>query len=191
MTDETLLELAERGDEAAFLQLYERHRDAMFRFAYRLLGSVELAEDVTQDCFLSLIKRPRSFDPLRAGLRTYLFAAVRNLSLKHFRRSGQEVTVEDLTLEPRVPESEEPLGKLLDQEMSAAVARAIAALVPLQREALILFEYEGLTLAEIASVVGADTGTVKARLHRARQALRRSLEPYFKSHTERMTVERP
>ncbi len=53
MTDETLLERASRGDEAAFLILYERHRDAMFRFAYRLLGSVELAEDVTQDCLVS------------------------------------------------------------------------------------------------------------------------------------------
>ena len=55
MSDELLLERAEGGDQAAFVQLYERYRNPVFRFAYRLLGSVELAEDVTHDCFLSLI----------------------------------------------------------------------------------------------------------------------------------------
>jgi RNA polymerase sigma-70 factor (ECF subfamily) len=57
------------------------------------------------------------------------------------------------------------------------VGRAVRALVPLQREVVILAEYEGLTLAEIAKVVGADVGTVKSRLHRARENLRRVLAP--------------
>ena len=59
----------------------------------------------------------------------------------------------------------------------------------MQREALILFEYEELSLAEIALIVGADVGTVKARLHRARQRLRRSLAPYLRSSTEAFAVE--
>jgi len=182
MTDERLLKRASRGDEAAFLLLYERHRDAVFRFAYRLLGSTWLAEHVAHDCFLSLIKQPEHFDPARAvQLRTYLYAAARNLAMKHFRRQGHEVMVEELTEEPRVPEAHEPLRQLLDEELSLEVRRAIDGLPPLQREALILFEYEELTLAEIASVVGADTGTVKARLHRARQRLKRSLAPYLES----------
>ena len=86
MTDERLLKRASRGDEAAFLLLYERHRDAVYRFAYRMLGRAALAEDVTHDCFLSLIKQPARFDPSRAvRLRTYLYAAARNLAMKHFR----------------------------------------------------------------------------------------------------------
>ena len=77
-----------------------------------------------------------------------------------------------------------PLHQLLDAELSQAVLRAIDDLSPLQREALVLFEYEELTLGEIAVVVGADVGTVKGRLHRARQSLKRQLAPYFRSRTE-------
>jgi RNA polymerase sigma-70 factor (ECF subfamily) len=191
MTDERLLNRASRGDEAAFLLLYERHRDAVFRFAYRLLGSVGLAEDVTHDCFLSLLRQPAKFDSTRASLRTYLLAATRNLSLKHFRRTGGEVLAEELTDELRMPEGAEPLRQLLDAELSSEVQRAIESLPPLQREALVLFEFEELSLAEIADVVGADVGAVKARLHRARQRLKVVLAPYMNSSSssKRVVVE--
>jgi RNA polymerase sigma factor, sigma-70 family len=179
MTDEELLKRASRGDEAAFLELYERHRDAVFRFAYRMLGSAELSEDVAHDCFLSLIKAPQRFDGARSALRTYLFGAARNLAMKHLRRAGQDVSVDELLAEPAIFE-EQPLHQLLDEEVSQMVQRAVNLLPPLQREALVLFEYEELSLAEIAKVVGADVGTVKARLYRARQALKRTLAPYFK-----------
>src|ERR1044072_23686 len=117
MTDERLLKRESRGDEWAFLLLYERHRDAVYRFAYRLVGSTALAEDVTHDCFLSLIKQPERFDPSRSvQLRTYLYAAARNLAMKHFRRQGHEVLVEELRDEPRVPEAPEPQRQLLDEE---------------------------------------------------------------------------
>ncbi|HKC66294.1 MAG TPA: RNA polymerase sigma factor [Pyrinomonadaceae bacterium] len=188
ITDERLLAEASRGDEAAFLALYERHRDSIFRFAYRMLGSMELAEDVTHDCFLSLLKRPTRFDSSRGvTLKTYLLAAARNLAMKHFRSRRGEDALEDLTNEPSVPARRGPLHKLLDEELAVAVRNAIEALPPLQREALVLFEYEELPLAEIAAVVGADVGTVKARLHRARQSLKRRLAPYLKS--EEVTVD--
>lgn len=182
MTDERLLESASRGDEAAFLVLYQRHRDAVFRFAYRLSGSVSVAEDVTHDCFLSLIRAPARFDASRtATLRTYLYAAARNLSLKHLRPSTSAVTLDELAEEPAGPEGLQPLKQLLDEELSAEVRRAVESLPPLQREALILFEYEELSLAEVALVVGVETGVVKSRLHRARRNLRRLLAPYLSS----------
>ncbi|HEX8098485.1 MAG TPA: RNA polymerase sigma factor [Pyrinomonadaceae bacterium] len=179
MTDETLLERMVGGDEAAFLTLYERHRGPVFRFAYRLLGSADMAEDVAHDCFLSLIRGSHGFDPSRASLRTYLYGAARNLAMKQFRRNGRESAVEELAEEPRAPAREGPLARLLGEELSSQVAMAVAGLSPLQREALILFEYEELTLAEIALIVGADVGTVKARLHRARRGLREWLAPYL------------
>ncbi|HEV2912574.1 MAG TPA: RNA polymerase sigma factor [Pyrinomonadaceae bacterium] len=185
MTDERLLKSAGRGDEAAFLVLYERHRDAVFRFAYRLTGSVAVAEDVTHDCFLSLIRSPERFDPSRAALRTYLYAATRNLALKHFRQPlAPHAPLDDLTEEPAGPEIEQPLRQLLDEELSSEVRKAVASLPPLQREALVLFEYEELSMAEIAAIVGADTGVVKSRLHRARQKLRQLLAPYLNSERE-------
>lgn len=190
MTDEQLLKRASRGDEAAFLLLYERHRDAVFRFAYRMLGSTAQAEDVTQDCFLSLMRRPDSFDESRATLRTYLLAAARNLSLKSLRRRGNEVAFDEFSEEPPRGRTEEPLRKLLDEELVFEVSRAVANLPPLQREALLLFEYEELSLKEIAQVVETDVGTVKARLHRARARLKRELEPYWRSNQEIVVLER-
>jgi RNA polymerase sigma-70 factor (ECF subfamily) len=190
MTDEKLLHRASRGDETAFLALYERHRETVFRFAYRMLGSAALAEEVTHDCFLSLMRRPEGFDASRAALRTYLYAAVRNLAAKHFRRHGGETPVDELDDEPPAAEREGPLRRLLDEELSEEVRRAVAALPPLQREVVVLVEYEDLTLAEVAEVVGADANAVKSRLHRARQRLRRTLAPYLKSADDVRSAER-
>jgi RNA polymerase sigma-70 factor (ECF subfamily) len=71
----------------------------------------------------------------------------------------------------------DPLREVLESERAGVVERAVAALPLLQREALILFEYEDLSLEEIAGITGADVGAVKARLFRAREALRRRLAP--------------
>jgi len=183
-----LLEKAGGGDQSAFLELYERHRQPIFRFAYRLLGSVEMAEDVTHDCFLGLIRKPENFDPSRGSLRTYMYAAARNLAMKHFRSTGREAALDDLTEEPNIPKRQEPLRRLLDKELSIKVKDAISDLPPLQREALILFEYEGLALSDVATVVGTDVGTVKSRLHRARERLRRTLDSYLNSSQEIVTL---
>jgi RNA polymerase sigma-70 factor (ECF subfamily) len=188
-TDELLLEKAEGGDQGAFVELYERHRTGLFRFAYRMLGSVELAEDITHDCFLSLMKSPGNFNSGRGSLKTYLYSAARNLSLKHFRDTAREVGDEGFGEEPSIPFREEPLGRLLDYELSLKVKEAVFNLPPLQREALVLFEYEGLALSEVASVVGTDVGAVKARLHRARASLRDTLWPYLNSSPEIVTLE--
>lgn len=182
-TDAQLLERASRGDEEAFLLLYRGHRETVFRFAYRLLGTTEAAEDVTQDCFLSVLKHPERFDERRASLRTYLCAAARNLALKQFRRAERETAVEDATLElpGYAVAPEPPLRKVLDEELAEKVRAAVAELPPLQREALVLFEYEEFSLGEIAQIAGTDTGTIKARLYRARERLRRTLAPYVKT----------
>jgi RNA polymerase sigma-70 factor, ECF subfamily len=179
--DEELLKRASRGDEAAFLLLYKRYRDPIFRFACRMVGSVELAEDIAHDCFLGLIYQPERFDPGRASLRTYLYAAARNLSIKYFRRLGTEITLEDMSEDYDLLEVQEPLKKILDKELAVEMGKAIAELPHLQREALILFEYEGLSLAEAAEITGTDVGTIKARLFRARGRLRKLFAHYFKS----------
>jgi RNA polymerase sigma-70 factor (ECF subfamily) len=184
ITDELLLERAGAGDPAAFINLYERHRAAIFRFSYRLSGSVEAAEDITHDCFLGLIKKPENFRPERASLRTYLFSAARNLWLKQLRDSGRESAMDEYAENQFIAGGKEPLGRLLDDELSAKVQEAVSSLPPLQREALVLFEYEGLALNEIASMVGTDVGAVKSRLHRARERLRNRLRPYLATSRE-------
>jgi RNA polymerase sigma-70 factor (ECF subfamily) len=189
-TDEQLLEQAANGNTAAFQKLYESYRDPIFRFAFRLLGSVEAAEDVTHDCFLSLIKEPRRFDSRKASLRTYLFAAARNQAAKRYHGLARETAIDELANEPQTAECNEPVRRVLDSELAGEVERAIADLPPLQREALVLFEYEDLSLAEIAAVVGVDSGTVKGRLFRAREKLRTRLDHYFRIGREAVTVKR-
>jgi RNA polymerase sigma-70 factor (ECF subfamily) len=176
MADETDLELldrARRGEEAAFEQLYRRHHEAVFRFAYRLLTSEAQAEDVTHDCFLSILRRPDAFEPGRASLRTYLCAAARYLAFAQMRRGGVQVDLESAeTLpDPRAT----PLERLLGDERADRVLAAVRHLPPLQREVVALSEYEEMTAAEIAEVVGTSAATVRARLQRAREHLRRWL----------------
>jgi RNA polymerase sigma-70 factor, ECF subfamily len=169
-SDSRLLEAARRGDENGFLTLYRRHRTPLFRFAWRLTGSTATAEDVTQECFLALLKGS-GFRGGEDSLRAYLFGITRNLAFQRARLSDRESEEEDREAAP------EQLESLLSEERSEAIARAVGLLPPLQREALILFEYEDLSLEEIARATGVDIGAVKARLHRAREALRRRLAP--------------
>lgn len=186
-TDEDLLARARAGDEDAFLSIYTRHRAAMYRFARRLLNSEAVAEDVTHDCFLSLFKNPERFDATRgASLRTYLFAAVHHLASKQFRRAGREMWIDETTAtdEPQTDETEQPLSRLIEAERSAAVRAAVENLPALQREVLILFEFEELSLAEIAVVLEAEVNTVKSRLARGRAGLRRTLAPYLERRAE-------
>ena len=175
----TLVSQVRRGNEAAFLTLYSRHRTALFGFAWRMTGSAEFAEDVIQECFLTPA-RGSAFDAGRARLQTYLFGVARHLVLRHLRVSGREsVELEDS------PGPCDVLEDLLSAERSELVRQAIASLPALQREAVILFEYEELSLDAIATIAEADVGAIKARLRRARESLRKRLEPLLFSDTER------
>ncbi len=178
--DRILLEQAIAGDEAAFSQLYERHWELVYRFAFRIVNSVEAAQDITHDCFVSLIKHPDRYNPNLASLSTYLCAAARNLALKQFRRTENELLSEDEAFVPNQPSRDRgPLQQVLDRELAAVVQQAIAELPVLQREALVLFEFEELSLAEVATVAGTDVGTIKSRLSRARERLKKVFAPYF------------
>jgi RNA polymerase sigma-70 factor (ECF subfamily) len=137
-----------------------------------------------------LIKQPGRFDSAKASLRTYLYAAARNQAAKRYTSFGRESALEELPSEPRLGDQHQPIAHLLDDELAAEVQRAIASLPPLQREALVLFEYEDLSLAEIAAITGVDANTVKARLFRARDKLRARLSWYFRIGREAVTFKR-
>jgi RNA polymerase sigma factor (sigma-70 family) len=155
--------------DAEFQAAFEQHKDLVHRFAWRMSGPAS-AEDITQDVFVALLRHPDRFDPARGTLRAFLLGIARNLALKHWRSSHR---FEPLDEEAMVAE----LVDLDRGDVGEMVGQAVRALGPLQREVVILAEYEGLTLAEIARAVDADVGTVKSRLHRARENLRRILAP--------------
>jgi RNA polymerase sigma-70 factor (ECF subfamily) len=147
-------------------EAFDLYHQAVFSFVYRLTRRTDLAEDITQDCFLAYMRAPERFDVTRgASLKTYLIAIARNLAFKWIRDHEREWQIHEL-------QASIPPESGTSPEISAAVESAIAGLPPLQREALILFEYEGFTLDEIAVMAGVDAGTIKSRLHRARERLR-------------------
>jgi RNA polymerase sigma factor (sigma-70 family) len=156
--------------DAEFQAVFDQHKDAVYRFAWRMARSPAAAEDITQDVFVGFLRHPGRFDPARGTLRAFLLGIARNLALKHWRAEHRFESLDDETV----------VAEPFDVErgdVGDIVGRAVGALRPLQREVVILAEYEGLTLAEVARAVDADIGTVKSRLHRARENLRRMLAP--------------
>jgi RNA polymerase sigma-70 factor (ECF subfamily) len=155
--------------DAEFRSAFEQNKDAVYRFAWRMCGSAAVAEDIAQEVFLTLLRQPGRFDPARGALRSFLLAIARNLALKRWRDDSRLEVLEDQFAIPAVD--------LEGLETAEAVGAAVASLPPLQREVLILAQYEELSLEEIARAVDAEVGTVKSRLHRARENLKRLLAP--------------
>jgi RNA polymerase sigma-70 factor (ECF subfamily) len=156
--------------ESEIRDAYLNHKDAIYRFAWRMTGSASSAEDIVQECFLALLRKPDAYDASRTPMRPFLLAISRNLARKLWRTEQRWDAVDEETF---VAEPLDPTAR----QTADSVAQAVQSLPPLQREALILFEYEELALDEIARTVDAEVGTIKARLHRARGNLRRMLAP--------------
>jgi RNA polymerase sigma-70 factor (ECF subfamily) len=153
---------------------FDTYSDPVFRFVWRMTGSDAMAEDIAQDTFCEILRRPDRYQPARGEIRSFLFGIARNLALKRLRDLGRWDVLDE---EQFVAEPFDPLRDVTARAVSAAVQ----SLPVLQREVLILAEYEGLTLEEIARAVQAETGTVKSRLFRARENLRRILAPLKES----------
>src|SRR4029453_17987777 len=142
-----------------FRSAFHAHKDVLYRFVYRMTGSADGAEDIVQECFLALWRKPEAYDPNRGALRAFLLGIARNLILKRWRDEHPHHSLEEDSsiCEP---------ADLLGQERAEMVARAVQMLPPLQREAIILTEYEDLTLEEIARATESAVASVKSRLHR-------------------------
>ena len=155
--------------DAEFQAAFEQHKDVVYRFAWRMSGPAA-AEDITQDVFVSLLRHPDRFDPARGTLRAFLLGIARNLALKRWRSEHRFDPLDEEAMAAEVLDFDR-------LDVGEMVGQAVRALGPLQREVVILAEYEGLTLAEIARTVDADVGTVKSRQNRARENLRRKHAP--------------
>jgi RNA polymerase sigma-70 factor (ECF subfamily) len=157
-----------------FREAFHSHKHVLYRFAYRMTGSSSAAEDVVQDCFVALWRKPAGYDPGRGAVRAYLLGIARNLVLKRWR---DERSYEPLEQEGYIC----PPIDVVNVERDQAVAQAVQMLPPLQREVLVMAEYEEMSLQEIADVTDLELAAVKSRLHRARQNLRRMLAPLLES----------
>jgi RNA polymerase sigma-70 factor (ECF subfamily) len=163
VSDDKLIEQADKGSPEAFEALYHRHRDWVYRLAWRFTGNQADALDVLQETFLYLLGKFPGFR-LTASLTTFLYPVVKHLSLNlRRRRSGGQID-DDMLLslpDPDTPHASRP-----------ELAAALAALPLEQREVVLLRFLDDMNLDEIAQALQVPTGTVKSRLHRALDTLR-------------------
>jgi RNA polymerase sigma-70 factor (ECF subfamily) len=176
--DFDLLQAMQAGDEQAFAALYRRRHHGIFRFVLQMCGSQALAEDITQEVFMVLIRETHSFDPARGSLNAFLFGVARNHLLRRMQRERFYAPLQDDDSENEsVPQSEDPLVQLTRTETIESVRNAVLSLPERYREVVVLCDLEEMSYAETAEVLGCAIGTVRSRLHRGRCLLIEKLRP--------------
>jgi RNA polymerase sigma-70 factor (ECF subfamily) len=163
-------------DRAKFEREVREHLPAALRFAVRLTGSLDAAEDLTQDALLRASRGWKSFRG-DSEFRTWLFRIVINVFRD--RQSRGPVTQELTEGLAGTHEKEGPVDWAMAHELQGMIARHVSQLPPRQREVIVLSAYEGMSPREIAAVLEISEANVHATLYAARHRLRRQLEPYF------------
>ena len=163
--DVELVARVNRGDEAAFAALYHRHKDWVAGLAHRLTGDHQAALDVLQETFIYFLKKFPGFK-LTAKLQTFLYPAVRNLSIAARRKSQR---YQSLELDSPAAEQQVVAPEAAKDE---PIEAALALLPETHREVLWLRFVDGMELSEIAAAMEIPPGTVKSRLHNALETLR-------------------
>jgi RNA polymerase sigma-70 factor (ECF subfamily) len=187
-TDDDLLVRIQSGDEQAFMDLYHRRQAALYRFVLHMSSSAAVAEDVTQEVFLVLLREGCGYDPSRGTLSGYLFGVARKLVLRHVERTRGDVALETDSEESMLPQlaiMDDPLIDLTRREGIENLRRAVQALPRRYREVVVLCDLEEVDYADAAVALGCPIGTVRSRLHRARALL---LEKLSTERSPRRTI---
>jgi RNA polymerase sigma-70 factor (ECF subfamily) len=177
-TDGELMDLMIAGDENAFAEIYRRKQPALFRFAVHMSGSSTLAEDAMQEVFLALIECASTFDPERGSLSAFLFGIARKQILRLLEKRSyraQREAEEFLKLQDIPVSSSDPLHDVLRGKTIGMVRAAILTLPSKYREVVVLCDLHEFSYEETAGLIHVRVGTVRSRLHRARQLLMRKL----------------
>jgi RNA polymerase sigma-70 factor (ECF subfamily) len=187
LSDDELLQMMRAGDESAFVSLYRRRQGGIYRFALRMSGSEAVAEDVTQEVFMTLMFENGNYDPSRGSLASYLYGVARYQVLRRIEKDRAFLQISDETgddlIASNVPNGRiewaieglispnDPLGDLTRRETIESVRQAVLALPAHYREVVVLCDLHEMSYAETAQVIGCAIGTVRSRLHRARALL--------------------
>jgi RNA polymerase sigma-70 factor, ECF subfamily len=179
--DTELLRLMLAGDEEALALLYRRRQGSVYRFALQMSGSKPIAEDVTQEVFLFLMREGHVFDPSRGSLSAFLLGVARNHVLRRMRVDQVLTPIgddDDVDVVLPTPGSHlRPLDDLARAETIELVRKAVLSLPAKYREVVVLCELQDVSYAEAAEILGCAIGTVRSRLHRARALLLGKLRP--------------
>ena len=176
-SDDDLMLAYGQGDSLAFEVLYERYRQPLYRYVYHALGNPALADDVYQDVWTRIIDARAGFRR-HSGFRRWAFRIAHNRLVDHWRQIERQPVDAHDSLE-RHPDSanSQPDQRSEQAQQAAGLRAALMALPPEQREAFLLQQEAGLSLAEIAAHGGVGRETVKSRLRYAVRKLRTLLTP--------------
>ena len=183
-SDAQLLRQMQAGDEAALEALYRRYAGLVFTIASRIVGDPELAREVLQDTFLRCWDGRETYDPGRGRVPWWLIGIARNRAIDLLRSRSHQARLreqEPLSGAARESSPSDPADAIA---LRGAVASALENLSAVQRQAIELAYYRGLTQAEIAQELDEPLGTVKSRTREAMERLRVSLWPLIESTRE-------
>jgi RNA polymerase sigma factor CnrH len=182
--DLPLIQALQAGDDAVLNDLINRHREPLFRFAFRLVRDENAARDVVQETFVRVYFGARKFTP-KASVKTWMYAIALNLSRDHVRRLTRRRTESTSTpelsavtaseLADPAPRADETATQ---RDEFSLLQRGIDELPHRLREALVLFSLEGKSQREAADILGITPKTVELRVYRAKQKLRQWLADF-------------
>lgn len=189
-SEDLMLEHAE-GSEEAFALLVTRHQKQIMNYVYRMVQNRQVAEEITQEVFLALVKNAKRYQPT-AKFTTYLYTIASNMVSKEWLRRKRRPLMMSLfanwggdqdgstfhPLEHVADQSVDTEGEFRQQEVSRAVNEALEHLPAHQREAFVLRRFQDMSYNEIAEITGVPVGTAKSRVVRAERGLRPYLEKF-------------
>jgi RNA polymerase sigma-70 factor (ECF subfamily) len=180
------------GDAVAWEEIVQRYNRRIYNICYRFAGSVDDAQDLTQEVFIKMYRTLSSYDPGRAAFMTWLTTITRNLLVDHFRKTKQDRMTETLDgassehedampLSDKIPDKAPPPdARVQSREAGETVHHALQKLSPELREAVILRDLHDMDYREIAAVLKVPEGTVKSRINRGRAELARLLQRTYR-----------
>lgn len=169
-TDEDLLAGVAAGDRAAFAELFQRRNGNVYRFALHMLGQPSLADDVTQEVFLAVMRDAGRFDASRSSAVAWLCGIARNHALRRLAADHRIVALDEQEDAPAAPGSD-PVVDLARAETIEQVRAAVLTLPLVYREAVALCDLQEMSYVDAAAALGCAIGTVRSRLHRGRALL--------------------
>lgn len=179
LSESVMIDRAKRGDESAYEKLYRQHKARVYAWCYRMTGQSAYAEDLTQEVFLQLYRKLKSFRG-DSSLATWLYRVTTNIVLMHHRKSrvtessldiveGRDKASVDSNFQDKICIMINPLDRV-------ALTRAIGSLPKGRRSVYVLHDIKGLSHHDIAKHMGFSVNTSKSQLHRARLVLRATLD---------------
>ncbi len=170
--------LVDRKDPDAFEVFYDRHGGAAYSLAHRIVGDRGLAEDVTQEAFLSIWRSRARFDPARGSVRSWALGIIRNRAIDALRRSARPVPKLDFDDEVALetePADERTETEAIRRETAGRLRQALGLLPREQSQVIELAYFGGFSHSEIADMVGAPLGTIKGRMRLGLEKIRAAL----------------